>query len=175
MLQQGVIKPSHSPWVSPAVLVKKQDGTVCFCIDYRKRNAITKKDAHPLPRVDDLLDALQGPCMFSTLDLHSGYWQISVDPKDQHKTAFVTPSGLWEFQRMPFGVSNGCATFQRAIEIALSGLTYETCLCYFDDVIVPSSNVQQQCDHLAMVLERFCTHNLSVKAAKCTFGANKVN
>ena len=175
MLKQGVIKPSHSPRASPVVLVKKKDGTFRFCIDYRKLNAITKKDAHPLPRVDDLLDALQGSCMFSTLDLRSGYWQISMDPKDQHKTAFVTPSGLWEFQRMPFGVSNGCATFQRAIEIVLSGLTYKTCLCYFDDVIVPSSNLQQQCEHLALVLEHFRKHNLRVKATKCTFGANKVN
>ena len=96
-------------------------------------------------------------------------------PQDQHKTAFVTPSGLREFQRMPFGVSNGCATFQRAIEIVLLGLTYETCLCYFDDVIVPSSNLQQQCERLALVLERFRKHNLRVKATKCTFGANKVN
>ena len=175
MLQKGVIKPSNSPWASPIVLVKKKDGSFRFCIDYRKLNAVTKKDAHPLPRVDDLLDALQGSCMFSTLDLRSGYWQVSVDPQDQHKTAFVTPSGLWEFERMPFGVSNGCATFQRAIEIVLSGLTYETCLCYFDDVIVPSSNLKQQCDRLTLVLERFRKHNLRVKATKCTFGANQVN
>lgn len=174
MLQQGVIQPSHSPWASPIVLVKKKDGTFRFCIDYRKLNAVTQRDAHPLPRVDDLLDALQGSCMFSTLDLRSGYWQVSMDPSDQHKTAFVTPSGLWEFTRMPFGVSNGCATFQRAIEIVLSGLTYETCLCYFDDVIVPSSNLQQHCDRLALVLDRFRKHNLRVKATKCTFGANRV-
>ena len=134
-----------------------------------------QKRCPSLPWVDDLLDALQGSCMFSTLDLRSGYWQISMDPKDQHKTAFVTPSGLWEFQSMPFCVSNRCATFQRAIEIVLSGVTYEICLCYFDDVIVPSSNLQQQCDGLALVLERFCKHNLRVKATKCTFGANKYN
>ena len=157
------------------MLVKKKDGSFRFCIDYRKLNAVTKKDAHPLPRVDDLLDALQGSCMFRTLDLRSGYWQVSVDPQDQHKTAFVIPSGLWEFERMPFGVSNGCATFQRAIEIVLSGLTYETCLCYFDDVIVPSSDLKQQCDRLTLVLERFRKHNLRVKATKCTFGANQVN
>ena len=97
MLQQGVIKSSNSPWTSPVVLVKKKDSTFRFCIDYRKLNTITKRDAHSLPRVDDLLDALQGYCMFSTLDLRSGYWQVSVGPKDQQKTAFVTPSGLWEF------------------------------------------------------------------------------
>ena len=142
MLNQGVIQPSCGPWASPIVLVKKKDGSYRFCVDYCKLNSITKKDAHPLPRVDDLSDALHGSCLFSTLDLRSGYWQVSVDPKDREKTAFVTPDGLWEFCRLPFGVTGGCATFQRAIEIVLSGLSYDTCLCYFDDVIVPSTNVQ---------------------------------
>ena len=174
MLHQGVIQPSSSPWASPIVLVKKKDGKYRFCVDYRKLNAVTKKDAHPLPRVDDLLDALKGSVMFSTMDLRSGYWQVSMEPKDREKTAFVTPDGLWEFCRMPFGVSNGCATFQRAIEIVLSGLTYETCLCYFDDIIIPSSNLQEHCEHLSAVLTRFQQHNLRVKASKCSFGASQV-
>ena len=112
--------------------------------------------------------------MFSTLDLRSGYWQVSVDPKDREKTAFVTPDGLWEFLRLPFGVSGGPATFQRAIEVVLSGLTFETCLCYFDDIIIPSCNLQQQCERLALVLTRFREHNLKVKASKCCFGADQV-
>ena len=174
MLNQGVIQPSHSPWASPIVLVKKKDGSFRFCVDYRKLNAVTRKDAHPLPRVDDLLDSLQGASMFSTLDLRSGYWQISMEPHDREKTAFATRDGLWEFLRMPFGVSNGCATFQRAIEIVLSGLTYETCLCYFDDVIIPSNSLNQQCERLSLILERFRQHNLRVKASKCTFGAPSV-
>ena len=174
MLQKGVIQPSSSPWASPIVLVKKKDGSYRFCVDYRKLNAVTKKDAYPLPRVDDLLDALKGSCMFSTMVLRSGYWQVSVEPRDKEKTAFVTPDGLWEFCRMPFGVSNGCATFQRAIEIVLSGLTYETCLCYFDDVIIPSSNLQEHCKRLSSVLTRFQEHNLRVKASKCSFGASQV-
>ncbi len=86
------------------MLVKKTDGTFPFCVDYRKLNGVTKRDAHPLPRVDDLLDVLHGTCIFSTLDLHSGYWQVSEDPWDREKTAFVTPEGLWEFLRLPFGV-----------------------------------------------------------------------
>ena len=174
MLEQGVIQPSNSPWASPIVLVKKKDGSFRFCVDYRKLNTVTRRDAHPLPRVDDLLDSLQGACMFSTLDLRSGYWQISMEPKDREKTAFITPDGLWEFVRMPFGVSNGCATFQRATEIILSGLNYETCLCYFDDVIIPSNSLEQQCKRLTLVLERFRKHNLRVKASKCMFGADKV-
>jgi len=165
MLEQGVIQPSSSPWASPIVLVKKKDGTFRFCVDYRKLNSVTKKDAHPLPRVDDLLDALAGSKYFSTLDLRAGYWQLSVAPEDREKTAFVTPDGLWEFIRLPFGVSGGPATFQRAIEIILSGLTYHTCLCYFDDIIIPSDSIQQQCERLSIVLSRFQKHNLRVKAS----------
>ena len=127
MLSQGVIQPSCSPWASPIVSVKKKDGSYRFCVNYRKLSSITKKDAHPLPRVDDHLDALHGSCLFSTLDLRSGYWQVSVDPKDREKAAFVTPDGLWEFCRLPFGVTGSCATFQRDIEIVLSGLSYDTC------------------------------------------------
>ena len=109
-------------------------------------------------------------------DLRSGYWQISVYPQQQEKTAFVTPDGLWEFVRLPFGVTGGggAATFQRAIEIVLSGLTYDTCLCYFDDIIIPSNSIQQQCERLTTVLSRFRTHNLRVKASKCTFAADQV-
>ena len=129
MLDQNIIQPSSSPWASPVVLDKKQDGKFRFCVDYRKLNSVTKKDAHPLPRMDDLIDALLGSKYFSTLDLRSGYWQLSVEPKDREKTAFVTPDGLWEFLRIPFGVTGGPTTFQRAIEIVLSGLTYDTCLC----------------------------------------------
>ena len=93
MLDQGVIQPSISPWASPIVLVRKKDGKYRFCVDYRKLNSVTKRDARPLPRVDDLLDALQGYDLFTTLDLRSGYWQVSVSPEDREKTAFVTPTG----------------------------------------------------------------------------------
>ena len=103
MLDQGVIQPSISPWASPIVLVRKKGGKYRFCIDYRKLNSVTKKDARPLPRLDDLLDALQGYNLFTTLDLPSGYWQLSVSPEDREKTAFVTPTGSWEFLRVPLG------------------------------------------------------------------------
>ena len=175
MLEQGVIQPSASPWASPIVLVKKKDGKYRFCVDYRKLNSVTQKDAHPLPRIDDLLDSLHGSVMFSTLDLRSGYWQINMHPNDREKTAFATPDGLWEFLRMPFGLSNACATFQRALEIVLSGLTFDTCLCYFDDIIIPSNSLEQQCERLSAVLTRFRQHNLRVKASKCCFGADRVS
>ena len=125
--------------------MKKKDGKFQLCVDYRKLNKVTKKDAHPLPRIDDLLDSLQGSNIFSTLHLRSGYWRVSMSPEDCEKTAFSTPDGLWEFLRMPFGVSNGCATFHRGIQIMLSCLKYDTCLCYFGDIIIPFTSIAQHC------------------------------
>ena len=153
---------------------QKEGWLLPFFIDYRKLNLITKNDANPLPRVDDLLDALNGYSMFSTLDLRSGYWQVSMRPEDREKTAFVTPGGLYEFLRMPYGLSMAPATFSRAISIVLSGLSYEICLCYFDDVIIFSTDIHDHCQRIRTVLQRFREHNLRVKASKCSFGADKV-
>lgn len=100
MLEKDIIQPSTSPWASPIVLVRKKDGSQRFCIDYRKLNGITKKDAYPIPRIDDTLDTLAGSCWFSTLDLVSGYWQVEMSPTDREKTAFCVPDGLFEFKVM---------------------------------------------------------------------------
>ena len=136
MLDQGAIQHSESPWSSPVVLAKKKDGSTRFCIDYRKVNEVTRKDAYPLPRVDDTLDTLVGSKYFSTLDLASGYWQVEVAENDQPKTAFTTPEGLFQFRVMPFGLCNAPATFQRLMDRVLSGLKWSTCLVYFDDIMV---------------------------------------
>ena len=121
MLKRDIIQPSSSPWSSPIVLVRKKDGSLRFCVDYRKVNAVTKKDAYPLPRVDETLDTLSGSQWFSTLDLLSGYWQVEMSPTDREKTAFSTPEGLYEFKVMPFGVCNA-PTFQRLMDSVLMGL-----------------------------------------------------
>ncbi|PIK44251.1 putative thy-1 membrane glycoprotein isoform X1 [Apostichopus japonicus] len=106
MLDKGVIKESYSPWAAPMVLVKKGDGTIRICVDYRKLNDKTRKDAFPLPRIHESLNALSKAKLFSTLDLASGFWQVEMSPEDQPKTAFTTPMGLYEFNRMPFGLCN---------------------------------------------------------------------
>ena len=140
MLASDIIRPSNSPWASPVVMVKKKDGSLRFCVDFHQLKAATVKDAHPLPRIDDLLDALHGARWFSTLDLKSGYWQVPIMERDKEKTAFCTSNGqLYEFNQVPFGCCNAPTTFSCLMDRVLSGLHWETCLFYLDDIIVFSS------------------------------------
>ena len=139
-----------------------------FATDYRKLNSVTVGHAHPLPRVDDIFDSLGNAQYFSTLDLKSAYWQISVDEKDQR--------GLFEFNRMPLGLVNAPTTFQRAMDLVLSGLCYVICSCYIDDAIVFGRDFKEHCTRLkTTVLERLCLHGLRVKPEKCTIAARQVS
>ena len=174
MLAQNIISPSTSPWSSPVVLVRKRSGDLRFCVDYRKLNAVTVNDSHPIPNIADILDSLGDASYFSTLDLRSGYWQKSVDPSDRKKSAFVTSSGLFEFNRMSSGLKTAPATFQRAMEIVLAGLTFEVCLCYLDDVTCFGRTLAEHNNRLRAVLARFREHNLRVKPEKCRFAEKKV-
>ena len=169
MQSQGVIEPSHSPWASPVVMVRKKDGSLRFCIDYRKLNEVTRKDSYPLPRVDDLLDSLSDAQWFSTLDLRSGYWQVEVDPRDREKTAFSTPRGLFQFRVMPFGLCNAPSTFQRLMELVLAGLSWEVCLAYLDDVVVFGRTWEEHLQRLKMVLMRLKEAHLKLHPKKCQF------
>ena len=119
MLKGGIISESSSPWASPVVILRKKDGSLCFCVDYRQLNVVTKKDVFPLPCIDDLLDQLRGKCVLSTFDTQRGYRQIPINVKS---TAFITHEGLFKFDAMPFGFSNTPATFQRLMQKILSGL-----------------------------------------------------
>ncbi|KAL5515841.1 hypothetical protein EMCRGX_G001073 [Ephydatia muelleri] len=136
MLKSEIVQPSSSPWASPVVIVTKKDGSLRFCVDYRKLNSITRKDAYPLPRIDDSLDALNGSKWFSTLDLICGYWQVEMDENDRQKTAFCMQEGLFEFKVMPFGLCNAPATFQRLMDLVLSGIQWKSCLVYIDDIVI---------------------------------------
>ncbi|KAE9292058.1 hypothetical protein PR003_g24861, partial [Phytophthora rubi] len=175
MLKDGVIEKGDGASGFPVVLVKKKDGSVRFCIDYRMLNAITKRDVYPLPRIDDTLDNLHGAKRYTSLDLHAGYWQVPMALKDRDKTAFVTRQGLFRFMRMPFGLANAPGTFQRMMDAVLRGLTWQTCLVYLDDVIVFSrGGVGQHVVELAMVLERLSNAGLSLKAKKCSFATERL-
>ena len=167
MLRNDTIQPSSSPWASPIVLVQKKDGSFRFCVDYRKLNAVTRKDAYPLPRIDDTLDTLSGAHWFTTLDLISGYWQVEVDPADREKTAFCTPEGLFEFKVMPFGLCNAPATFQRLMNSALSGLHGNSCLVYLDDVIIMGNTFKDHLRNLHYVFHRIRAAGLKLQPNKC--------
>lgn len=164
---QGSIRPSSSPWASPMVFVRKKDGSTRCCIDFRKVNECTKKDAYPLPRTQDCLDSLAGAVWFSTMDITSAYNQIKVKEEDIPKTAFVSKYGLFEYTTMPFGLCTAPATFQRVMELALSGLQWNTCLIYLDDVIVFASSLPEMITRLRDVLSRIRKAGLKLKPSKC--------
>ncbi|KAG1941073.1 interleukin-1 receptor accessory protein-like 1-A [Pimephales promelas] len=167
MLDSGIVVPSSSEWASPIVLVRKKDGGVRWCVDYRQLNDLTIKDAYPLPKIEECLDVLGGAKTFSTLDLQSGYWQIEMNRKDRSKTAFVARYGLYEYTRMPFGLCNAPSTFQRAMELVLRGLQWDTLLIYLYDIIIFGEDVEQCMERLAEVFQRLQEYGLKLKPSKC--------
>ena len=173
MLADNVVQESASPWASPIVLAKKKDGSLRFCVDYRRLNAVTTKDVFPLPRIDDLLDKMRGKSVFSTLDAKTGYWQIQMGESSREKTAFITSEGLYEFQVMPFGLCNAPATFQRLMQRILRGLE-DFCSVYIDDVIVFSSSIEEHLDHLQQIFARLRRVGLKLQPKKCIFGSQEV-
>ena len=174
LLDTQVIRESSSPYASPIVLVKKKDGSLRLCVDYRQLNKKTRKDAFPLPRIEESLDALSGARWFSTMDLTSGYNQVPVTEKDKLKTAFCTPFGLFEFNRMPFGLCNAPGTFQRLMERMFGAQHCQTLLLYLDDIIVFSSSVEEHLSRMDVVLSRLEQEGLKAKLEKCMFFQKEV-
>ena len=167
MINDDIIRESQSPWAAPIVLVRKKDGSVRFCVDYRKLNQVTTRDHYPLPRTEDILDTLNGSQYFTTLDLRSGYWQVPVREEDKKKTAFVFSAGLYEYNVMPFGLTNAPATFQRLMDAVLAGLRWKSCLVYLDDIIIFSPDFATHIQRLDEVFARLRQHNLVLKPVKC--------
>ena len=175
MLDRGIVEPSISPWASPVTLGTKKDGSTRFCVDYRKVNDVTVKDAYPLPRIDTLLDSLSGALWFSSMDMNSGYWQIAVAPEHREITAFASSTmGLLQFRVMPFGLACSPSNFSRLMEVVLRGLQWEECLLYMDDIIVPSTTADENFVRLEHVFQRLRAANLKLKPSKCTFFQKKV-
>ena len=167
MLRQGTIEPASSPWASNVVLVKKKDGSYRCCVDYRQLNSVTRKDVYPLPRIDDCLDAMSAANLFSTFDLCSSYHQIKVAPQDRDKTTFICPRGMYRYRNMPFGLCNAGATFQRLMDVVMSGLHFEVCLVYLDDIVLFSKTYEEHLERLVRVLGRLESAGLKLKPEKC--------
>jgi len=174
LLEAGIIEPSNSPWSSPVILVPKKNGKIRMVVDYRKLNHVTKKDVYPLTRIDDFIDSLNNASVFTSLDLYSGYHQCAIDEKDREKSAFIVPEGLYQYNKLSFGLCNAPAFFSRIMNNAMAGLTFNTVLVYLDDLVVPSKDFDNHLVKLEKVLKRIRFHNLSLNPEKCSFGYDSI-
>lgn len=175
LLSNGIIKRSKSPWASNVVLVRKKNGKLRLCVDYRMLNKKTVKDSYALPRIEEVFDVLNGSTLFSTIDMKSGYHQVSVEESHKCRTAFtVGPLGFYEYNKMPFGLSNSPATYQRLMEECLGELNMKICVIYLDDLIIFSNSFEQHLERLDMVLSRLQQCNLKLSAEKCYFLQQRV-
>jgi hypothetical protein len=174
LLEKGLISPSSSPFGAPVVFASKPDGSLRMCIDYRALNNVTVKNRFPLPRIDDLLDNLRGAQVFSALDLTSGYWQIPMAAQDIPKTAFRTHEGLFEWNVLPFGLTNAPASFQATMNAMLKPLIGKCVLVYLDDILVYSKSAAEHERHLRAVLDLLKQHSFYCKLKKCVFNQAEV-
>ena len=176
MLDGGAIRPSLSPWCNAVVLVRKKDGSICFYIDFRCLNAKMKKDSYPLPQMQETMESMVGARYFSCMDLKNGFWQVKMSEKACQYTAFTVGSmGVYEFLRMPYGLCNAPATFQRLMQNCLGELNLTYTLIYLDDVIVYSCTEEEHLTRLRAVFERFRESGLKLKPPKCNFFCTEIN
>ena len=171
MKEKGVISecPPNTPWGFQVVIVKKKDGTLRLCVDYRKLNQVTVRDEYPLPKIQELIDRMGKAKYFTSLDLASGYWQVPMNPKSKKYTAFVCPYGQFQFNVMPFGLTNAPATFQRMMDRILNELREDFCEVYLDDILIYSETFEQHLKHIERVIQRLDDYGLKLKHKKCHF------
>lgn len=176
LLNQGIIKKSHSPYAAPIVIMKKKDGSLRLYVDYRVLNSKTIKDAYPLPRIEETLHLLHGSKYFSTIDLAQSYHQVAVSEKDIHKTASrVGSGGLYEYLRMPFGLCNSPATFQRLMEVYLLEDKFDILVLYMDDILVFSKSIDDHMKRLDIVCSKLKSHGLKINPFECHFFRKQVH
>ncbi len=167
MLRAEIIEPSTSSWAAAPVLVRKKNGKLRWCIDFRLCNQVTKPDVYPMPLMSDCIDALDGNVWFSKLDANSAYWQIPLAPESKEKTAFRTRQGLFQFNKLPFGLSNAPSTFCRAMNLVLRGMNWKTVLSFLDDICVLGRSSADHIKNLREVFQRFREFGLKLKPEKC--------
>ena len=173
--KRGIIEESLSPYAAPIVLVRKKSGGLRLCIDYRKLNQVTHRDAFPLPRITESLDALEGARFFSTFDLAQGYHQILLKEEDREKTAFSVPWGHYQYRRCPMGLTNSPATFQRCMENILGDMVFEFLVIYLDDLILFGKTVEDHLEKMEVLFRRIKSYGIKLKPEKCHFLKTRVN
>ncbi|CAC5382706.1 Transposon Ty3-G Gag-Pol polyprotein [Mytilus coruscus] len=176
MLKYDIIEESNNEWQSPVVMCKKKSGEMRFCVDYRLLIKYTRQNFFPLPRLEDVFDALGKAqvSIFSTLDLLSGYWQCGLNPKTAHKAAFVTPSGVYQWERLPFGLASAPSSFQHLLTQDPRSLNYKIALVYVDDILVFSRSFEEHVNHLQLVFDKLISAGLTLKPGKCLFARKEV-
>ena len=174
-LQQGIIRPLQSPYASQVVIVWKKTGEICLCMDYHKLNSIMVRDTFPLPRIDKALQAVHSSSWFSSFDLAQGYLQLAMEESNIKKTAFRASSmGLYEFTRMPFGLSNACSSFCHLMEQCKGDQQFVTLLLYLDDICIFAPTIDEMLDCIHLVFDRLKKFNLKIKSKKCQFLSTSV-
>ena len=170
-----LIEPTHSYWAAPSILVKRKDGSYRIVVDYRDLNKQIEKTSWPLPRINEVIDSLDGNCHFSNIDLTSGYFQTALDEESQKVTAFVTPMGLYKWKRLPIGLASAPGAFQNLLELIMAGLSYEVALVYLDDIVIFGRSFEEHLNRPDLVLGRLKDAGLKMQGSQCRFFQEKIH